>query len=151
MFGAADLIDDEQLVNHLLKRDAPTPADIPWLRTAGVIEAELDVDSIDMLPFTTYRVSGSGQDGNGPGIWTATLTMNVYLESGDAAFDVCRHWYRKVHRWSVPGEGVVDGVGSVSEVEDLSKFSRVVSGLSIIGKHATQYVGSFGLALRSPM
>ena len=141
-YDAADLLDDEQLFYFLLSRDKPADS---------VVSAELDVDSIDFLPFTTFRVSGSGQDGNGPGLWTATLSLTVYIESGDGAFDVCKHWYQKVHGWALPGVGILADVGSVEQVEDLSKFSRVVSGLSIIGKHATQYVGSFDLTLRSPV
>lgn len=139
MWDSAELIDDEQLIYKLLQTTAPE---------GSTVIADLDVDSIEDLPCITFVVTGEGQTGNGPGLWDATLLVNVFADD-DTAFTVCKALYRGIHLWEHPDHGFIEGIGAVEEVGDVSKFSRLVSGVQMIGKSVTQYSGTFGLALRN--
>lgn len=146
MYDAADLLDGDQLIYTLLQRDKANDE---------TVERDLDVDSIDDTPYTTYRLSMEGQTGNGPGLWAAHLTLNLYVESGEG-FDRASRWYRAVHDWSGfdgngDPRGLVASVGAIEEVEDSSVFARIGPAVPMIGKFITHYVGSFDLILRSPL
>lgn len=133
------LVDDELLVYTLLKRELPEGA---------TLAAELDVDSIDTLPFITYNVRGGDQSGNGPGLWSSPLTIRVFAEGQDAGWELCRDLYRVIHLWAEPGNSTVPGVAYVTNVTDLSKFSRDAT-VAMEGKQITQYTGSFELITRT--
>lgn len=140
--GAAPLIDAEQLVYTLLKRDVES-------RIAEVLVlADLDVDSIENLPVVTYALSGGGQESNGRGLWEYTLSLNMFAEDNDA-FDVAKAVYEAVWSWDEPGVAVLPGIGSVNAVADVSAPSRLVSGVQMIGKHVTQYTAAFALTLHN--
>jgi hypothetical protein len=145
MWDAAPLIDGDLLIATLLERDKPT-------NEPHTVLADLDVDTIDDVPVTTYRLMLSGQDdANGPGLWNAQLALNLYVEAG-SGFDVARHWYAAVHRWTLPEgpkQGFVEGVGAVEAVNDTSVFDRIQTNVPMIGKHVDHLVGLFGLRLRS--
>lgn len=133
------LIDDEQLVYLLLKRD---------LVDSVTLAAELDVESIDSMPFVTFNLRGGDQSGNGPGLWSCPLTIRVFAEGQDAAWELCSDLYRAVHMWAESGHSTVAGLGYVAVTTDLSKFSRDAS-VQMKGKNITQYTGSFELIIRS--
>lgn len=134
-----ELVDDERLIFTLLVRDAPE---------GYTIAAELDIDTIDGLPFASFAVTGGEQGGNGPGLWTVYLTVNAFNEGQDATWDMCRVLYRIVHGWGELGTGALPGVGYVSSVRDVSKFTRTAAAV-LEGKQITQYTGSFALTIRS--
>lgn len=140
--GAAALIDGEQIVYTLLRRDIAS-------RVSGVdVVADLDVDSIENLPTVTYSLSGGSQDSNGRGLWEFTLSLNIFAEDADA-FDVAAAVYAAVWSWDEPGVAVLPDLGSVNAVEDVSAPGRLVSGIQMIGKHVTQYVAVFALTLHN--
>jgi hypothetical protein len=138
----AELVDDEQLIFALLRRD---------LASSVGVAAELDVDSIDSLPFVTFIVTGGDQGANGPGLWAASLALNVFAQGQDEAWVTARAVYGAVHKWDTPGASILDAapeLGYVSRVTDLNKFSRVGS-VEMQGKNITQYLGTFELKIRN--
>lgn len=134
-----ELIDDELIIFTLLKRDLPDSV---------TIAAELDVDSIDHLPFVTFSVRGGDQVGNGPGLWNVPVTFRVFAEGQDSTWELCRDLFTIVHEWATPGASTLTGLGHVSAVDDVSKFSRDAT-VDIQGKNVTQYSGSFDLLIRN--
>lgn len=139
MLDELDLVDDEQLVFALLSRD---------LDDSVTVAAELDVDSIDTLPFVTFLSAGGEQGSNGPGLWSVQLTVNVFGDGSTAAWETCRAVYRAIHAWAKPGASSLPNLGHVSRVTDLSKFARVAA-VAMQGKQITQYVGTFTLMIRN--
>lgn len=133
------LLDDELLIFSLLKRD---------LDPSVMVSAELDVLSIDHLPLVMFSCRGGDQMGNGPGLWSSQLVLNVFAEGQDAAHEVCVALYRVVHEWALPNGSTVANAGYVTSVMDLSKFSKAPS-VSMQGKNVTQYTGSFDLTIRN--
>lgn len=129
------LLDADTLFQTLLTRLA-----IP----GATVEADLDVDSFDEVPFITHQ-SIIAQDNNGPGLWTVTLSVNLFI-GPENPFPTVASLYAGIWSWNLPLEGVVDGVGSVSEVIDGSAFSRL-GAAQMLNKVVTQYVGSFELAV----
>jgi hypothetical protein len=134
-----ELVDDEQLIFQLLRRD---------LDDSVQVASEMDVDSIEDLPFVSFSLSGGEQDGNGPGLWRSSLTLNVFDKSQDSAWETCRELYRSVRTWEIPGESSIEGLGYVSSVTDMSKFSRIAT-VTLQGKNIVQYSGMFFLTIRS--
>jgi hypothetical protein len=137
-----DLVDDEQLLYALFTRD---------LAPGTQCAAELDVDSFDDLPLVTFVTTAGDQNANGPGLWSVSLTVNVFADGQDAAWAVCKTVYGVIHAWATPGGGVLAGLpelGHISRVEDVSKFSRTAT-VDLGGKNITQYAGLFTLSIRN--
>ncbi|MBQ9917356.1 MAG: hypothetical protein IJO71_09170 [Microbacterium sp.] len=135
-----DLIDADSLFSQLL--DA---LEIP----DATIAVDLDVDSFDDVPFVTHH-SIIAQAGNGPGLWSALLTVNIFLEVTDDTFGVVQALYRGIHSWDDPDKGIVPEVGAVETVErDVEAFTRRGPSVDLNAKSVTQYTGSFELTIRN--
>lgn len=134
------MIDPELLVFTLLEAGKPDG----W-----TIEPETDSESLDDLPLLTFNIIGDGQSSNGPGLYTVTLDLSVFTEGIDAAKAGAGVFYDLVHQWDEnPITSIVDGVGWVQSVDDISLFSRMGTP-EVTGHNVSQYAGSFALALRN--
>jgi hypothetical protein len=130
------VIDHETLIDTLLKRDFPNSTVVP----------EYDVDLLSEFPILFYLLSGAGQDGNGPTLWSASLT--VYCHGvPDVAFSTSAAVYDAVHAWQF--NGVVPDVGWVTKVTDISLPDRDSSSSIIGDKDVVQYAASYALKLRN--
>lgn len=129
------LLDNDGLFNTLLNA----------LATAGeTVGAELDENSFSELPFISH-FSTAAQDSNGPGLWTGTLTVNIFADAADG-FAVAGRFYAGIHAWNEPGVGVIPGIGGITAIADISAFSRIGDPVQIEAKSVVQYTGSFEYA-----
>jgi hypothetical protein len=129
------LFDNDQLFQRLLAAIA----------TQGeVVGADLDENSFGEAPFITH-FSTAAQDQNSNGLWTGTLTVNVFADAA-IAFDVAKRFYAGIWAWNEPGVGVITGVGGISELGDLSAFNRIGDPVYMNTKAIVQYTGTFGYA-----
>jgi len=136
-----DLIDSDRLFQHLF-----AALDIE----GATVAADLDVDSFDSVPFITHR-STISQSGNGPGLWTAALSVSVFVEATTSTFRVVQDVYRGIHSWDAHDAGIVPHIGTVETVDrDIEAFTRMGQSVDLNAKSVTQYVGSFELTLRNP-
>lgn len=133
------MIDPEQLLFTLLKAGAP----------AGTkVAPESDSESLGQLPLWTFNIIGDGQTSNGPGLYEITLDISVFAEGIDTAKAGAKAAYDLVWSWADdPLSAIVPDVGWVSDVADISLFSRMGTP-EITGRNVSQYAGSFALALR---
>lgn len=113
------------------------------------VAAELDVDSFTLMPFLTHR-SLVAADLNGPGLYSVTLTANLFLDPADTPFEWVESLHERILLWdSAEMTGVVPGVGGVEEIRrEIAAFDRVTSGAQMFGKEVTQYLGSWELTAR---
>lgn len=110
---------------------------------------ETDTESLGQMPLWQFNLLGDGQNGNGQGIYAITLDLSVFAVGIDAAIAQATAAYDAVWGWdSDPLTAVVDGVGWVQQVDDISFFSRMGTP-EMTGALVRQYAGSFGLSLRS--
>ena len=144
MIDAADLIDDEVLVYQLLTRDVAAQDEI----TGITVAASIDVDERQplALPHVSFTCSGTGQAGNGPGLWDTALTVSTLAIGMDAAKALARLTYRIVHGWSDPDTSRVAGIGGVLDVTDIAKPSRQPAATIAAGV-LVQYDAIYGLQL----
>ncbi|GIT80181.1 hypothetical protein LLS1_18500 [Leifsonia sp. LS1] len=134
------MIDGERLVYELLQAAAPPGTQVL---------PESDLDVLGELPVWMFHTDSDGQSENGPGLWSFTLDVNVFGNGIDAAKQQARLCYDAIWSWmDDPAATVIDGVGWVSEVEDMSLFSRAGTP-ALTGRGVSQYAGSFALALRN--
>jgi len=133
------MVDAEQLIYFLLRRDVPAEF---------AVTSEIDVDSTDNLPLVTFAIGGDGQSDNGPGLWHIVLDINVFGAGRGPAYDSALTVYDAVSAWNDSAPAVLPGVGWVHSVNDVSLFSRLASA-NINGRNVTQYSGSFALAVRT--
>jgi hypothetical protein len=134
-----DLLDIDLLINTLLVR-ASRETENPEHRWETA--SDLDVDSFDLVPFVTHS-SVIAQDRNGRGAWTVTLTVSAYLE-GDNAQAILTRLYRVIHQWA-ESMARVDGVGGITEVEDLQAFAAQSGVVPMQNKLVRHYAGQFTL------
>ena len=106
-----------------------------------LVVPETDNQSLAKLPLVQFSTSGDGQSANGPALFQVTLDLNLFTEGIDAGRRFSGLLYDLVWSWMLPGLGVVAGAGAVSEVYDISTFSRVGTP-ELTGHGATQYAGS---------
>lgn len=106
MIGST-LVDVDTIVQTLLKRDLPD---------AFVIRED-DTDVLDNLPVVMWSWVGSGQTGNGPGLFYVTLTLTI-VGAGDDVWQQSQIAYTALHLW--PVTGTVPDVGWVQDVTDNS-------------------------------
>jgi hypothetical protein len=133
------VIDAELLLYTLLNAGKPP---------GSTVQPETDLDSIDHMPLVLFDVNGDGQTGNGPGLWFVTLNLSVIDNNLDAVKAVAGALYDLVWSWNDPANAVVEDVGWVSSVEDLSYFSRSpIADVNVRGTY--QYDGAFALQLRN--
>jgi hypothetical protein len=132
------MLDIETLFDTLIRRDATS---------AQFIGSEYDTTLVDKFPAIVWLVSGTGNQSNGPGLYTASLTAYVHGEPAEA-WACMSELYDAVWSWDTPGNGTVDGIGSVQKVtEDINYPSR--DSTSIVGgSTGVQYQAIWGLLLR---
>ncbi|WP_159794457.1 hypothetical protein [Puerhibacterium puerhi] len=131
MFDAAPLIDAESMVFDLLTAAF----------SDAYVASEYETDLT--FPAVIYSVSGDGQVGNGPGLWTLSLELS-FLGPADQAWALAARGYRAVHSWA----GTTTAHGHVNAVDDESIPSRV-STPEANAKTTRQYTGVWTLTCRS--
>lgn len=134
-FFDVTLFDNDQLFNTLLFQIADD---------SETIGADLNTDSFGLSPFITH-FSTAAQDQNGNGLWTGTLSVNIFADTA-IAFSVAQRFYAGIHAWNEPGAGVLPGVGGINEIRDLSAFSRIGDAVLMETKAVVQYTGTFEYA-----
>lgn len=129
------LFDNDGLFNTLLN----------GIAIAGeTVGAELDEGSYAAVPFISH-FSTAAQDSNGPGLWTGTLTVNLFVDASNG-FAVARRFYAGIHAWNEPGVGVIPGIGGITQIGDINAFSRIGEAVQMEAKSVVQYTGSFEYA-----
>lgn len=134
------MLDDEKLVYELLK---------PGCAALGLSLVSVQDNNVTAkLPALFFFTSGSGQQANGPDLYTVVVDLHLAAVSLDEAKQLKGQVYDLVHSWEQYLVGVVPGVGSVESVTDISLFSRQPSS-DVGAKAVVQYDGTFGLLSRS--
>jgi hypothetical protein len=137
------VIDAEALAYGLLERD----------QSDATVRSDIDVTVMDEFPFVSFSiVVGQSIDNHAPPSgWFASLTINIFDLSLDAAKARARRVYDQVWQWADPFEGLgtIPDIGRVSDVADQSIFTRVATA-DVEHKWVTQYAGSFELTVRPP-
>lgn len=133
-----DLLDADLLFQKLF-RDATAPE--------VTVIGDLDTGSYAEIPILTHY-SSIAQHPSGNGLWIVTLTGTVIAETSNA-FDIARDMYKTVWAWHSPLEGIVQGVGAVESVEDISAPSRVGGEAQMEAKSVVQYTGSWSITARN--
>jgi len=129
------LLDNDGLFNTLLAGIAAADENVG---------AELDEGSYAEIPFISH-FSTAAQDSNGPGLWKGTLTVNLFVDAA-TGFAVAKRFYAGIHAWNEPGVGVIPGIGGITEIGDISAFSRIGEAVQMEAKSVVQYTGSFEYA-----
>lgn len=112
------------------------------------VAADLDVDSFDEVPFVTHSEL-IAQDGNANGLWTVTLTVNIFVDAARNPHETVSAIYDLIRSWGEhPTAGVVPGVGGVENVEDLQAFTPLPGAAQMLNKVVRQYNGSFSIGVR---
>lgn len=133
------MIDAELLLYTLLNAGKPS---------GSTVQPETDLDSISRFPLVLFDVNGTGQTGNGDGLWFVTLDLSVISDHLDPVRTLCGQFYDLVWSWNDPENAVVPDVGWVALVEDQSLFSRSpIADVNVRGTY--QYDGAFNLELRN--
>lgn len=136
----APLINSDKLFQTLLTHIA--------LPDGVSIIAEIDVDDFDVIPVITHNSTISQYDPRG--LWTANLTVNIFLDRSETPFSLVQQVYAGIHEWGdSPLFGVIPGVGAVEQVNDIEAFTRAGRGVPMLNKVVTPYVGSFELSIRN--
>ena len=135
-------------MNRLIDVDRVFQPLIAGLNLPGTVAADLDVDSIDHVPFITHS-STIQQTANGPGLWACTLVVTVFIDASDATFPLIQDLYDGIHAWGTPPFGIVPNVAGIEEVVDVEAFTRQGKGVPMLNKLVTPYVGVFTLTLRN--
>ena len=114
------------------------------------VAADLDVNSIDFIPFITHS-SSAAQDKNGPNLWSVQLDVSIFLETGATPFTFVQDIYDGIHAWDSPAmTGIVSGVGAVVSIDqEINAFRRTQDGVKMLNKLVAQYVGSWQLTVRT--
>ncbi|ALJ22043.1 hypothetical protein [Microbacterium sp. No. 7] len=117
---------------------------------AGGVAADLDVDTIDHIPFITHS-SQAAQNRNGPGLYTVSLDVNIFLDHRETPFSFVQDIYDSIHAWvEHPFDtGTAPGVGAVTSIDnENSAFTRVTAGVHMTNKLVTQWRASWELTAR---
>ena len=103
----AKLLHAGELFQSLLD-DASAARDDLW-----TTEADLDVDSIEEIPFVTHSETIARVDEN---LWDVNLTINLFLDPAGAQ-PVVDALYEAVTGWGeAPDAGIIPGVGCLAPV-----------------------------------
>lgn len=94
------------------------------------------------LPALIYSTDSVGQQGNGPHLWSITVTVTVVGTPTDA-WQYAKDLYTEVHSWAA----TTDDVGRIVSVTDISAPSRDGDGSDT--KTDTQYTGMWTLLVRA--
>lgn len=115
------------------------------------VRAEPDVDSVENLPMIIVS-PGQGQAvGSQRGTaWEWTTHFSVLDATEEEASEVADELYEKLNlmanSWD-PAVGMIEGVGAIINVEDISMFSRTVTTVTPAGG-LTQFDGTFAITVR---
>lgn len=134
------MLDADTMFQSLLFDLAPTGAGVA---------AELDVGSFDALPYIVHS-SQVQQDRNHEGLYTVTLSASLFLDHAETSFSFVSDMYDGIYSWvQSPTAGIVAGVGAIESMDqELSAFNRLTSGVQMMNKVVTQYVGSWEFTVR---
>lgn len=136
----AKLLHAGELIQSLL-HEASVEHDNMW-----TTEADLDVDSIEEIPFVTHSEIIARVDES---LWDVNLTINLFLDPAgaqpivDVLYDVVTTWAEN------PDAGIIPGVGAVEKLEDASAFMPVSGEVLMVNKVVRHYQGSFNLRVRN--
>lgn len=138
-FFDVDLLDNDRLFNTLVREITPAEA---------VVIGELDVGTFGEIP-AVMHYSTATQDGNANGLWTVTLTLNVFDEP-QTAWGLARAIYSGVYGWQDPTKGIVPGVGAIESLDqEISAFGRIGGEAQMESKAVIQYTGSWQFTARN--
>lgn len=133
------LLDTDHLFNTLVRDITPPHA---------AVVGDLDVGSFGDLPVVMHY-STATQDGNANGLWTVTLTLNVFDQPA-TAWALVRTVYAGVWSWEDPLKGIVPGVGAIESLDqEISAFGRIGGEAQMENKTAIQYTGSWQFTARN--
>lgn len=133
------LLDTDHLFNTLVRDITPPHAEVV---------GDLDVGSFADLPVVMHY-STATQDGNANGLWTVTLTLNLFDEPANA-WDLVKAVYAGVWSWEDPLKGIVPGVGAIESLDqEISAFGRIGGEAQMENKTAIQYTGSWQFTARN--
>lgn len=133
------LLDNDGLFQTLVRGITPVEAEVA---------ANLDIGSYAALPIVTHY-SVATQEGNANGLWTVTLSLNIFAEP-HLAFDLVSTVYKGVWAWEDPTKGIVPGIGAIETLDqEISAFSRVGGEAQMENKTAIQYSGSWNFTARN--
>lgn len=136
----AKLLHAGELIQVLLS-NASAERDHLW-----TTEADLDVDSIEALPFVTHSETIARVDEN---LWDVNLTINLFLEPL-AAQPIVDELYDVVTGWGEdPDAGIALGIGAIERLEDSSAFIPITGEVLMVNKTVRHYQGSFSLRVRN--
>ncbi|WP_136057242.1 hypothetical protein [Microbacterium sp. K24] len=136
---AVELLDNDGLFQTLVREVTPERAEV-----AG----NLDVGSYAEIPLVTHY-SVATQEGNANGLWTVTLTLNIF-DDPKTAYELVRAIYKGVWAWEDPTKGIVPGVGAIESLDqEISAFSRVGGQAQMETKAVIQYSGSWNFTARN--
>lgn len=134
-----NLLDTDRLFNTLVREITPAHAEVI---------GELGLDTFADLPVVMHY-STATQEGNAPGLWTVTLTLNVFDDPA-TAWDLVAAVYSGVYTWQDPAKGIVPGAGAIESLDqEISAFSRIGGEAQMENKTAIQYTGSWQFTARN--
>lgn len=134
-------VDAEELLVGLVAASMPT-ADV---------RAAPDVDSVDVLPLIIVS-PGQGQSiGSQRGLaWEWTTHFSVLAATEEDCSELADKLYEELYKYADswdPAVGTIAGVGAITNVEDISIFSRTVTTVTPAGG-LTQFDGTFAITVR---
>ena len=115
------------------------------------VRAEPDVDTVDVLPLIIVN-PGDGQTvENQRGMaWVWQTHFSVLAASHGEASEVADELHEKIDSWANSWDasvGTIAGVGAITNIEDISLFSRTATSLTPAGG-LTQYDGTFSITIK---
>lgn len=115
------------------------------------VRAEPDVDTVDVLPLIIVN-PGDGQSVEGQrGLaWVWQAHFSVLAETHEGASTVADELLQKIDGWANSWDsttGTIVGVGAITNIDDISLFSRTATSLTPAGG-LTQFDGTFAITVR---
>lgn len=115
------------------------------------VRAEPDVDTVDVLPLIIVN-PGDGQSvENQRGMaWVWNTHFSVIGQTHEQASNVADELHRQIDKWADswdPNVGTIVGVGAITNIDDISLFSRTATTLTPAGG-LTQFDGTFSITIR---
>lgn len=133
------LLDTDRLFNVLVREITPAHADVI---------GELSVGTFGQIPAVMYYATAM-QDGNANGLWSVTLTLNVF-DDPRTAWDLTTAVYSGLYGWQDPTKGIVPNVGAIESLDqEISAFGRIGGEAQMENKSVIQYTGSWQFTARS--
>jgi hypothetical protein len=115
------------------------------------VRAEPDVDTVDSLPLIIVSPGqGSSVEGQRGMAWVWQSHFSVLGQTHEQASDIADELQRKIDAWANswdPTTGTIVGVGAITNIEDISLFSRTATTLTPAGG-LTQFDGNFAITVR---